>query len=188
MKQMWNQLGLLRSSLGEIESLLRDGGGEERQPAPRKFVIAGENSSNNAQVGGAKPQAPQTLSVWRGQEPAQRIANTILLCAIRDRASQVLLEPGEGELSVRFIIESGERQQKLPSFALAPIVQHFQCLAQANQKEASESEPRVAPGKKPWPANGQLRLSVDEEFYDLQFSPLPTRWGDGVKVQFSAHP
>lgn len=168
MQHIWNQFKLQRATLEEIEACLGDGGGQERQPAPRKIV------SNHSRPNVSSE--PHQLEVWRGQEPAEHIANTILLCAIRDRASQVILEPGAQGVRVRFIIENGVREQKLPGFALAPIVRHFHALARIDS--ASQSAQSC----------GSVRLSVDEEDYELSFSPLPTKWGDGVKVSFSSHP
>lgn len=165
MHRIWNQLDLQRATLEQIEARLGDGGGQERQPAPRKIVSDC-----------ADQDAPLQLEVWRGQEPAQRIANTILLCAIRDRASQVILEPGAQGMRVRFIIENGVREQKLPGFALAPIVRHFYALA------------RIDTTSQPAQNSGSVRLSVDEQFYELRFSPLSTQWGDGMKVSFSSQP
>ena len=163
MKQIWQQLGLERASLAQIELSLRDGAGEERQPAPRKLVSKG---------------APQTLSVWRGQDPAQRIANTILLCAIRDQARQVIVEPKPGEVRVQFLMPHGVREQKLPSFSLQPIVHHFQSLAQAGETGTDETSPDDG---EPF----SVDLTVDDHRYHVQFSALPTQWGKGVTMQFS---
>ena len=165
MSRILTALSLRRASVAEFEAMLRDGGGEERQPPPRKFVFADERASTGQ-------AAPQTLPVWTGQEPGERIANTILLCAIRDRASQVTLEPSAQGVCVRFEIERGVREQKLPAFALAPIVRHFKTLANADAPDPSQ-------------LCGEVRVAVDEQLYSVQFSPLSTQWGEGVKVRLS---
>ena len=165
------------ADLAQIEVQLRDGGGEERQPPPRKFVLPGQ--SNAPQNSLATPPF-QTLAVWTGQEPGERIANTILLCAIRDRARQVILEPGAQGVRVRFQIESGVREQKLPGFALAPIVRHFKTLASdahSNLQGNVELDD--------FQVSGAVSIAVDEQFFYVQFSPFSTQWGEGVKVDFS---
>ena len=167
MSKLLTILSLRPATLARIEAQLRDGGGEERQPAPRKFVFSGGRQS-------ASSLPFQTLEVWTGQEPGERIANTILLCAIRDHAHQVTLEPDAKGVKVRFKVENGVREQKLPAFALAPIVRHFKALA---SDETADSADELE-------LSGQVAIAVDEQLFDISFSPLPTQWGSGVKVQF----
>lgn len=168
MKRIWYQLELRRATLLEIQAHLSDDDGRERQPAPRKFVLAGRNDD-------PPKLAPQTLSVWRGQEPAERIANTILLCAIRDRARQVIMEPRARELRVQFLMPHGVREQKLPLFSLAPIVHHFQSLAQTGENMENEIKPF------------SVDVAVDKRRYRVRFAALAAQWSDGVTMQFSPH-
>ena len=169
MSRLFTILSLRPATLAHIEAQLRDGGGEERQPAPRKFVFSDERDSHQLQS-----TRSQTLAIWTGQEPGERIANTILLCAIRDRAHQVTLEPQAKGVKVRFEIESGVREQKLPAFALAPIVRHFTSLIHDSTSDKADLQ-----------LSGEVRIAVDEQFYDVQFLPLQTQWGHGVKVRLS---
>ena len=190
MSRILTALSMRCATLASIEAILRDGNGEERQPAPRKFVFrderaaderppdarAGERSGDARTCHARGPQA-QTVEVWQGQDPAERIANTILLCAIRDRATQVIIEPQARGVRVRFEIENGVREQKLPAFALAPIVQHLGALVGHGNTNTGAGAPQ-----------GSVRLSVDEQCYDVHFAPLLTRWGDGVTIQFLVRP
>ena len=166
MSKILSALALRRATLQQMEALLRDGGGEERQPPPRKFVLSDERRA--AKQSAAAP----TLAVWTGQDPAERIANTILLCAIRDRAEQVTLEPSDKGVKVSFQAETGVlREQKLPAFALAPIVQHFKALTGDDTNQSAELESVEVEA-----LSGETRVAVDEQFYHLQFSPLATQW------------
>ena len=179
MSKLLSVLSLRRATLAHIEAQLRDGGGEERQPPPRKFVFSDERVVNRKTA-----VTSQTLQVWTGQDPGERIANTILLCAIRDRAHQVTLEPGAKGVKVRFQIESGVlREQKLPAFALEPIVRHFNALTQHEVAAPNPGAPSEVADVRP--LAGEVRIAVDEQFYKISFSPLVTQWGAGVKVQFS---
>lgn len=181
MSKILTILSLRPATLARIEAQLRDGGGQERQPAPRKFVLSDQRES--------APVVPlQTLEVWTGQEPGERIANTILLCAIRDRAHQVTLEPDEKGVKVRFAIASGVREQKLPAFALAPIVRHFKTLASdlaSDDAATSSGTDSQKSSTDHLELSGQVAIAVDEQLFHVSFSPLPTQWGAGVKVQFS---
>lgn len=164
--KLWTHLGFRPATLAQLDVRLRDGGGAERQPAPRRFIVTDERPPKRR----GRAKEPPVISVWRGQEPAERIANTILLCAIRDRASQVIMEPRARELRVQFLLPQGVREQKLPRFALQPIVHHFQSLAQIEEQEVESFA---------------VDLAVDEELYTVEFSALPTQWGRGVTLQFS---
>ena len=182
MSKILTILALRPATLEHIEASLRDGSGEERQPAPRKLVFADER---------AKTQSPpsQTLDVWTGQEPGERIANTILLCAIRDRARQVTLEPHAKGVKVRFEIESGVREQRLPTFALAPIVRHFKTLASDDAATPTDTAVHSAAQENSTDELelfGQIAIAVDQQLFHISFSPLCTQWGAGVKVQFSS--
>ena len=196
MSKILTSLSLHPATLERIEAQLRDGGGEERQPAPRKFVVSDERDAaqpHSAHGRDAQSQSAPShrLAVWTGQEPGERIANTILLCAIRDRAHQVTLEPQAKGVRVRFEIANGTREQKLPAFALEPIVRHFKALASESDDAAT------APGTESDSVSrqssidrsesfGQVAIAVDEQLFHISFSPLPTQWGAGVKVQFSS--
>ena len=166
-------LSLQVADLVSIEALLNDGGGEERQPPPRKFVVSDERENHDHLQ---EHSSAQTLAVWTGQEPGERIANTILLCAIRDRAWQVTLEPEAAGVKVRFQIESGVREQKLPAFALAPIVRHFKALTRDRQTPVENEN---------FELSGAVYIAVDEQFYEVQFSSLANQWGKGVEVRLS---
>ena len=163
--RIWLQLGFRPATLAQLDVRLRDGGGEERQPAPRKFVLHGQVCEG---VSRGQPQS-SSLSVWRGQEPAQRIGNTILLCAIRDRASKVVLEPRARELRVQYELDRGVREQKLPSFALAPLIHHFHSLAQSGAERGEAF---------------CVELWADEHRYRVQFSGHATGFGQGLTIQF----
>lgn len=164
-------LSLRVADSASLELLLNDGHGEERQPPPRKLILSDERYAHRD----SRPSSSvQTLAVWTGQEPGERIANTILLCAIRDRAWQVTLEPEAAGVKVRFQIESGVREQKLPAFALAPIVRHFKALTSARQ---------APPENEDFMLSGAIRIAVDEHFYEVKFSPLANQWGNGVEVR-----
>ena len=170
MSKILTALSLRPAPLAVLAASLRDGGGEERQPAPRKFVLRDERAPRpGAHTLDAHTLDAHTLEVWQGQDPAQRIANTLLLCAIRDRAEQVVIEPQAREVRVQFVAPGGVREQKLPRFALQPIVEHYQSLAPSDE---NAEEFRVS-------------LVVDEQLYQVQFSALSTHWGEGVTVQFS---
>jgi type IV pilus assembly protein PilB len=154
----WAFLGLEPANLRDFEW----NGAEEKQPAPLKMAFPDLN------------EAAGSADMWRGQEPAERIVNTILLCAVRDGATAISIEPETQSVRVRYIIAGEVREHlKLPTLALEPIVSRFKRLAQIE----------LQAGAAQW---GSIRLRVDEHFYELHVQTHPTQWGERVELRFSS--
>lgn len=154
--ELWSFLGLKRATLNDFEV----GGEEERQPAPLKLVYPELN------------EAPAGADDWRGQAPVERIVNTILLCAVRDGASAISIEPRTRSVYVRYTVAGDVREHiKLPTLALKPIVARLKMLAQIELSQEA------------W-QGGRIRLRVDEHFYDLHVTTHPTPWGERVELRF----
>jgi type II secretory ATPase GspE/PulE/Tfp pilus assembly ATPase PilB-like protein len=154
--EFWHFLGLERVTLRDFESE----GGAEKQPAPLKMAYP------------ELDEAPSGADDWRGQEPVERIVNTILLCAVRDGASLVFIEPQTRNVAVRYVVRGDTRDHiQLPHLALKPIVERLKRLAQI--------EKALGVGQ-----NGRIRLRVDERFYDLHVTTQPTPWGERVELRF----
>ncbi len=158
--ELWSFLGLKRATLGDFEA----GGEEERQPAPLKLAYPELNEASSG------------ADDWRGQAPVERIVNTILLCAVRDGASAISIEPQTRSVRVRYTVAGDVREHiKLPTLALKPIVARLKRLAQIELQQSGA--PDVKQG-------GRIRLRVDEHFYDLHVTTHPTEWGERVELRF----
>ncbi len=158
--ELWSLLNLTRASLRDFEA----GGKEERQPAPLKMAFP------------ELSEVPAGADDWRNQAPVERIVNTILLCAVRDGASAISIEPQTRGVRVRYTVAGDKRDHiQLPTLALAPIVARLKLLAQI-EREQSEKQ-----GEK---QRGRIRLRVDDHFYDLHVSTHPTEWGERVEMRF----
>lgn len=154
--EFWSHLGLERVTLLDFESE----GDAEKQPAPLKMAYP------------ELDEAPAGADDWRGQEPVERIVNTILLCAVRDGASLIFIEPQTRNVAVRYVVRGDTRDHiQLPTLALKPIVERLKRLAQI--------EKALGVGQ-----NGRIRLRVDERFYDLHVTTQPTPWGERVELRF----
>lgn len=156
--EMWHFLGLERATLRDFETEDQ----AEKQPAPLKLAYPELN------------EAPAGADDWRGQEPVERIVNTILLCAVRDGASLIFIEPQTRNVRVRYVVRGDTRDHiQLPTLALKPIVARLKRLAQIEITPESGQ-------------NGRIRLRVDERFYELQVTTHPTQWGERVEMRFSS--
>jgi type II secretory ATPase GspE/PulE/Tfp pilus assembly ATPase PilB-like protein len=154
---IWAFLGFEKATLDDLEG----GGEEEKQPAPLKMAYPELN------------EAPSGADDWRGQEPVERIVNTILLCAVRDGASAISIEPQTRSVCVRYTVNGSVREHiKLPMLALEPIVARFKRLAQIEMQHDTAQ----------W---GSIRIRVDGRHYDLHVQTHPTEWGERVELRFS---
>lgn len=156
--ELWHLLGLRCASLADFEAENQ----AEKQPAPLKLAYPELN------------EAPSGADDWRGQEPVERIVNTILLCAVRDGASLIFIEPQTRNVRVRYVVKGDTRDHiQLPTLALKPIVARLKRLAQIELPPDATQK-------------GRIRLRVDERFYELHFSTHPTQWGERVELRFSS--
>ena len=163
--ELWNFLGLERATLRDFEA----SDAAEKQPAPLKLAYP------------ELDEAPAGADNWRGQEPVERIVNTILLCAVRDGASLIFIEPQTGNVRVRYVVRGDTRDHiQLPTLALQPIIARLKRLAQIESSTESATESAPANHSK-----GRIRLCVDERFYDLDMTTHPTSCGERVELRFS---
>ncbi|HEX9996013.1 MAG TPA: ATPase, T2SS/T4P/T4SS family [Abditibacterium sp.] len=154
---IWAFLGLEKAKLRDFGR----GDDQELQPAPLKLAFPDLN------------EAPSSADDWRGEEPVARIVNTILLCAVRDGASAIAIEPQNRNVRVYYTIKGRVREHiTLPTLALEPVVAHFKRLAQIE----------IGHNSAQW---GSLRLRVDGRFYDLHVQTHITQWGERVEMRFS---
>lgn len=156
--ELWHFLGLERATLRDFEG---ESDIAEKQPPPLKLAYPELN------------EAPSGADDWRGQEPVERIVNTILLCAVRDGASLIFIEPQTRSVRVRYVVQGDTREHiQLPNLTLKPIVARLKQLARIE-----------VPGDG---QKGRIRLCVDERFYDLHVSTQLTQWGERVELRFFA--
>ena len=155
--ELWGFLGLERATLRDFEA---DGNGAEKQPPPLKLAYP------------ELDEAPAGADNWRGQEPVERIVNTILLCAVRDGASLIFIDPQTRNVRVRYVVQGDSREHiQLPTLALKPIVERLKRLAQIEVHPDARQK-------------GRIRLCVDERIYDLHVSTHLTQWGERVELRF----
>jgi len=106
------------------------------------------------------------------QAPIIRFVNTLLTQAIKDRASDIHIEPFEKELVVRFRIDGVLYEVvKPPSHLQASIVSRVKIMAGLNI-----AEKRI-------PQDGRIRIRMAGREIDLRVSTLPVRHGERVVMR-----
>jgi len=104
--------------------------------------------------------------------PIARIVGMILETAVKTGASDVHIEPGEGDSRIRYRIDGIlQEKRKLPKEMHASIIARIKILA-----KMKIDEKRV-------PQDGRFRVQVGKQETDLRVSTLPTVFGEKVVIR-----
>src|SRR5690606_21523221 len=116
---------------------------------------------------------PQDLLDAADDAPIIRLVNSLLQHAVKERASDIHLEPFEREVRVRFRIDDilYEPVRPLPRTLMAPIVSRIKIMGGLNIAE------------KRLPQDGRIRLKIAGRDYDVRLSTLPVAHGERVVMR-----
>jgi type IV pilus assembly protein PilB len=104
--------------------------------------------------------------------PVIKLLNYVLLAAIRDKASDIHLEPFEHEFKVRYRVDGSLFEVEAPPLALAPaLISRVKVMASLDIAET-----RV-------PQDGRIELSLGGRPIDLRVSTLPTVHGESCVLR-----
>ena len=117
-------------------------------------------------VASAQPESPD-LDLQLSQAPIVRTADLLLAQAVRDRASDIHLEPEEDALRVRLRIDGVlHESMRLPKDIHAPLVSRFKVMAGMNIAERRR------------PQDGQISVEVENRHIDLRAATSDTSHGE----------
>ncbi len=103
-----------------------------------------------------------------------KFVNQILLEAIRDRATDIHIEPFENVLRIRYRIDG-----LLYEAAIPPTIKHFQSAIVSRIKIMAE----LNIAEKRLPQDGRIKIRMAGEEFDLRVSILPTPYGEMVVIR-----
>jgi len=111
---------------------------------------------------------PQDLLEAADDAPIIKLVNSLLQQAVKDRASDIHLEPFEREIRVRFRIDDVlyEPMKPLPRALQASIVSRIKIMGGLNIAE------------KRLPQDGRIRLKIAGRDYDVRLSTVPIAHGE----------
>ena len=119
------------------------------------------------EVTGLPEDAPDGPGLTASEAPVVRLANLIVLEAIRRRASDIHIEPQERILRVRFRVDGVlQVAMTLPVHLRTALVSRFKIMANMNIAERRA------------PQDGGVTLAVDGRTIDLRISTVPTVTGE----------
>jgi type IV pilus assembly protein PilB len=107
-----------------------------------------------------------------GDSTVVKLVNLILGRAIRDGASDVHIEPDEGQLRIRYRVNGVMREEAAPPKKLQPeIISRIKIVSNLDVSE------------KRLPQDGRTSIRVGENEIDLRVSTLPTIHGEKIVVR-----
>jgi len=119
-----------------------------------------------------KEEAAAELEKMVEDAPIVRLANTILQSAIKEKASDIHIEPDRRSIRVRFRIDGVLHEvMQMPGYIKLPLVARYKILSEMNIAER-----RV-------PQDGRIGTRYDNKEYDLRVSCLPSLHGEKIVMR-----
>ncbi|MCA1840845.1 MAG: GspE/PulE family protein [Actinomycetota bacterium] len=113
-----------------------------------------------------KAVAPQLQDVSE-TAPVVKVVNLMITQGLRDRASDIHIEPQEGRMRIRYRIDGALHDVlALPDSMSAALVSRIKIMASMNIVERQR------------PQDGQIELNIDGRPLDIRVSTTPTIWGE----------
>ncbi|MCP2637166.1 Flp pilus assembly complex ATPase component TadA [Microbacterium sp. HD4P20] len=127
----------------------------------------GESAAVDAGPGGTESIEDQT-----GDAPIVRFVNLLVTQAINDRASDIHIEPGERQLTVRYRIDGVLHEMQKADRAIQDgVISRLKIMASIDIAERRK------------PQDGRLSVHHDGRQVDLRLATLPTVWGEKIVMR-----
>ena len=138
-----------------------------------------QNAAAEAVITEAEPEteeeelaAVSEMQVSAEDAPVIKLVYSILAQAVGEGASDVHLEPEEGELRVRFRVDGVLKESAhVPKRLTGAVISRLKIMS-----ELDIAEKRV-------PQDGRVSVAVDERRIDLRVTTLPTQRGEGATIR-----
>jgi type II secretory ATPase GspE/PulE/Tfp pilus assembly ATPase PilB-like protein len=119
-------------------------------------------------------EKPEDLEVLAEDVSIIKVVNQILSEAIKDRATDIHLEPFQDELRTRFRIDGVLYDINIPEtikYFHPAVVSRIKIMARLNIAERR------------LPQDGRIKIKVDDRELDLRVSVIPTIFGESVQIR-----
>jgi len=113
-----------------------------------------------------------SISITDNDAPVVKLVNLILTQAVKDKASDIHIEPDEKQLRVRYRVNSVMKEEASPP-------KHLQNEIISRIKVAADMDV----SEKRLPQDGRMMMTVDDVDVDLRISTLPTIHGEKVVIR-----
>jgi type IV pilus assembly protein PilB len=113
-----------------------------------------------------------SLEVAAGDSPVIKLVNYVIYNAVKEGASDVHIEPGDGVLRIRYRIDGRLTEKLRPPFQMhAAVASRIKIMASLDI-----SERRL-------PQDGGIHVMMDKRPIDLRVSTMPGKYGEKVVVR-----
>ncbi len=134
--------------------------------------VYGMGAAAQAVLGGVEEEAPAPAAEEAEDAPVVRLVNLILSQAVRDRASDVHLEPTDGDARVRYRVDGVlQTVMTVPRSVYPALVSRVKVLARMNIAERR------------LPQDGAFDTTLDARRIDVRVSTVPTVHGERVALR-----
>ena len=151
-----------------------------RHPARHRHRLPGARKHPGARPG-LRRDRPRRLvaradtavqTVMPDDAPVVQVVNLLITQAMRDRASDIHIEPQDERLRVRFRIDGALHDAVELPIAMAPaLVSRLKIMADMNIVERRR------------PQDGQITMVVDDREIDIRVSTVATIWGESCVLR-----
>ena len=137
-----------------------------------QMSVSYDDILGKSEEGGLSVELPQGGDVKEDDAPIIRYVNSLIVDAIRRKASDIHLEPLEKRFRVRFRIDGVLQEMKGPPKRLqASVISRLKLMA-----EVSLAEKRI-------PQDGRIQARTGGRDIDLRVSVLPTVYGESIVMR-----
>ncbi|MBK5219639.1 MAG: Flp pilus assembly complex ATPase component TadA [Thermoleophilia bacterium] len=151
----------------DVEALLSRLG--TLQSAAAEAIITEEDSE---EVGDAGLAQVSDMQPSADDAPVIKLVYSILAQAVAEGASDVHLEPEEGELRIRLRVDGVLKESAhVPKRMIGAVISRLKIMS-----ELDIAEKRV-------PQDGRVSVAVEERRIDLRVTTLPTQRGEGATIR-----
>jgi len=139
------------------------------QSAAAEAIIEEEDT---AEPDEAAPEAVADMQVSAEDAPVIKLVYSVLAQAVGEGASDIHLEPEEGELRIRFRIDGVLKESAhVPRRMIGAVISRLKIMS-----ELDIAEKRL-------PQDGRVGVNVDGRRIDLRVTTLPTQRGEGATIR-----
>lgn len=173
--EVLNEIGAILGSGVKVVVALE----EELGRAIEKFYGSGENTAEKViqdmegvEVASEVSEEAEDLLDLANKAPIIRLVNMILFQAVKERASDIHVQPYEKELRVRYRVD-GILHDALtpPKHSQAAIISRIKIMSKLNIAERR------------LPQDGRATIKVDNRQIDIRVSIIPTAFGERVVMR-----
>ncbi len=136
-------------------------------------ALAEEATDDLDELAGEALQEPQDLLEATDDAPIIKLVNSLLQHAVKERASDIHIEPFEKQIRVRFRIDDVlyEPMKPLPRSLQASIASRIKIMGKLDIAE------------KRLPQDGRIRLKIAGRDYDVRLSTVPVAHGERLVMR-----